>query len=1206
MPRENEAAWQRAKRVTHKQYPNLDEDDDKFWAIVQHIYQYMKSFVDSSVIHKDVMSKAIEVTLMYPELITKSDIIDNYYLILSHLDDLSKAAHKLQGRLKFQDLDISIENKAGSVRKWYDPLEKKSGQTKMKNPYGYIRLTEGVDGEHVDCYLGKNKKSKKVYVVHQQDPNTEKYDEDKVMLGFNDANEAKDAYLEHYDNPKFFGSMDELPINDFKDKVKKKKGKISGKRLSKAKPIHVKKEYSGKEVKALGMRWITIRGNHVLVQQLKEGGWVVVGGAGGKLSHFKVEKLMSPQEYKQKQKERMKERLEELTSEQIKEHAKVRKEEIVVKRKIRTNYEQAVKDIVGAKGEDFKAKITMEEMDVINETAKENVTRVTKDKELPGALEEEAVEQEAEKLKIKAEKQKIKQMEKQAVNVLAADYFGEQLDPNQKKEIEKMIDVDTAKKVLLARKHFKQEIKRINKGKPERQPPLKIGETFGEESTSITDDIVKEVQQNLETQRNVKLYEKLNAQSKAIQKHIDVGALESLNGIVGDVYGTGAVFSARVIESIGLEACSRIVAAKFIHEGKKDIISNALQKWTAKNNMRLVDSALKDSGKRFATADKIRKMAIDSDDEAGLLNKASANGYALRQIIHGQRTLGTAVGSLRATAHIINALEEQPGESVLIDMGKNLFRARGKAKEIGLKRGDYSMRTNKEGRLIMDIPSETYDKFFSINQKLVEKETYVDRIKKHEANTGYIPPGVKEGVKLFPAQEAGLRFFKEKEKVILDFEAGIGKTAIGYAAAMEAIHNKGAKKVLIVTPAKLRNQFYQERKTFLDTENQKNVTLNHENTKPADRRKHYEREGINIIGHDQLRLDAQALKDANFDMIVVDEIHEMTNPSESRKGDSGRFGGMIGLSDIPMKIGMSGTNIKNSKKEFYKKIKFIDPNHNLGTMKEFEDRYKGLNQGTGSFQQSANDSFRRDVAPWTYTQKMALSKKNSIEEVRVKLTPAQRKAYRKSEQMYTNDRQSGRMGAAARRDSRNYDIIHDGDPLNNGKLNYIIDTMETKHKGEKAVIHVYRRKAVSAMKKALESKYGKGTVGVIHGESSKVEINKLKADFNNPDSKIKFLVGTKSLENGHNLQMGGTVTFHLDVPNTYAAFDQRNKRIYRRGQDRDVTSYLVSSDTPYDFSKEDILQTKKKEMAILGNPRAIEEYDEDGFLAMLNQVEKEK
>jgi len=52
-----------------------------------------------------------------------------------------------------------------------------------------------------------------------------------------------------------------------------------------------------------------------------------------------------------------------------------------------------------------------------------------------------------------------------------------------------------------------------------------------------------------------------------------------------------------------------------------------------------------------------------------------------------------------------------------------------------------------------------------------------------------------------------------------------------------------------------------------------------------------------------------------------------------------------------------------------------------------------------------------------------------------------------------------------------------------------------------------------------------------------------------------------------------------------------------------MATYLVSSDTPFDYGREDILQTKKKEMSILGNPRTIEQYDEDGFLTMLNQAQ---
>jgi hypothetical protein len=133
--------------------------------------------------------------------------------------------YKLQGKTDFQGLPISIENKKGSVRKWHDPFAKRDGETKMHYDYGYIRGTLGTDGDHVDVYLGPVAEAKTVYVVHQRRaPEFKRFDEDKVMLGFASAKEAKQAYLRQYDNPRFFGNMTALPMETFKEKLQDRKG----------------------------------------------------------------------------------------------------------------------------------------------------------------------------------------------------------------------------------------------------------------------------------------------------------------------------------------------------------------------------------------------------------------------------------------------------------------------------------------------------------------------------------------------------------------------------------------------------------------------------------------------------------------------------------------------------------------------------------------------------------------------------------------------------------------------------------------------------------------------------------------------------------------------------------------------------------------------------------------------------------------------
>jgi|GEM_PF-1017136 len=140
---------------------------------------------------------------------------------------LTYSGYPLEGRTKIHGMDISIENKKGSVRSGVD----KDGHEwaiKMAYDYGYIRGTVGKDKDHVDVYIGNNPESEKVFIVHQNDPTTGKYDEDKVMIGFNSAKEAKAAYLRQYDRPGFFGEMVEMSIKEFKEKAfdKKNKGKM--------------------------------------------------------------------------------------------------------------------------------------------------------------------------------------------------------------------------------------------------------------------------------------------------------------------------------------------------------------------------------------------------------------------------------------------------------------------------------------------------------------------------------------------------------------------------------------------------------------------------------------------------------------------------------------------------------------------------------------------------------------------------------------------------------------------------------------------------------------------------------------------------------------------------------------------------------------------------------------------------------------------
>jgi DNA topoisomerase IB len=166
-------------------------------------------------------------------------------------------------KTRFQGMDITIENPAGSVRRGRDK-DGKPWQTRMVLPYGYIHKANGADGEGLDCYIGHNKSARDVYVIHQNDPTTGQYDEDKIFVGMDSPEAARTAYLLHYNRPEFYRSTTIIPVKDFREM------------LTTAKPgsVHWKKKQKRERMADAIFsadttddgEWKTINGAHVLIK----------------------------------------------------------------------------------------------------------------------------------------------------------------------------------------------------------------------------------------------------------------------------------------------------------------------------------------------------------------------------------------------------------------------------------------------------------------------------------------------------------------------------------------------------------------------------------------------------------------------------------------------------------------------------------------------------------------------------------------------------------------------------------------------------------------------------------------------------------------------------------------------------------------------------------------------------------------------------
>jgi uncharacterized protein len=101
-------------------------------------------------------------------------------------------------------LPIVIECKKGE-RRWADGPE-------WPSDYGYICSHLGNDGDELDCFIGDNLTSNKVFVLnHYEEDGT--FDELKVMLGFNSIEETRECYLKSYGRECGDVAM-EIPLRD--------------------------------------------------------------------------------------------------------------------------------------------------------------------------------------------------------------------------------------------------------------------------------------------------------------------------------------------------------------------------------------------------------------------------------------------------------------------------------------------------------------------------------------------------------------------------------------------------------------------------------------------------------------------------------------------------------------------------------------------------------------------------------------------------------------------------------------------------------------------------------------------------------------------------------------------------------------------------------------------------------------------------------
>jgi len=133
-----------------------------------------------------------------------------------------EAGNYAKEHISFQGLPISIENKKGSERSGIGP-DGKRWRCVLPADYGYIKRTEGADGDHVDVYVGPHKDSRQVFLINQVDHKSSRFDEHKAMLGYHSEREALGDYCRAFSDGKGHarvGSVEAMSLDGFKNWLK--------------------------------------------------------------------------------------------------------------------------------------------------------------------------------------------------------------------------------------------------------------------------------------------------------------------------------------------------------------------------------------------------------------------------------------------------------------------------------------------------------------------------------------------------------------------------------------------------------------------------------------------------------------------------------------------------------------------------------------------------------------------------------------------------------------------------------------------------------------------------------------------------------------------------------------------------------------------------------------------------------------------------
>jgi len=419
------------------------------------------------------------------------------------------------------------------------------------------------------------------------------------------------------------------------------------------------------------------------------------------------------------------------------------------------------------------------------------------------------------------------------------------------------------------------------------------------------------------------------------------------------------------------------------------------------------------------------------------------------------------------------------------------------------------------------------------------------------------------GLDLYPFQKIGAKWLVEKEKAMLGWDMGTGKTP----TSLVAIHSADAYPALIVTTASMKYTWAEEIEKWLPNKTFKVLNGGKALGKYGDT-------DFTIINYDILTKHLAPIEHAGFKGAILDESHKIKTRNAKRTSSSLKI-----VREIPYVFLLSGTPVMNKPVELVTQLQAMNGIKHFGGIKKFIGRYCDPKVSRWGTDYSGASNLEELHAKLTSTVYNRITKAEALPDLpdrTISVVPSNidnRPEYNRIEANLIEWLLENKGMASAERASRAEHLVRINvlkDACVRGKMNniklWIADFLES---DEKLVVFSDSR----AVQNMLIEEYPDALT--ILGSDNAQKKNEAKNKFQNDPNEKLVICSLKGASEGLTLTAGSNALF-VDLGWNPATHDQAESRLHRNTQKNAVNCYYILGKNTIDNFIWSLIEKKRK------------------------------